>query len=252
MLCRKAGKYTAFLYLVQKIPAVEGISIAVIKIYTGQRQLYFKLKHLHDYTRKGFDEMSPFKVPKEIPHAIMTENPPKSPCSTATTIKPPSRKCTDQLTKATASSPFTIRKVTENKKQYLSLLLLADEQESMIDRYLDKGTMYVLDDDGIKAECVVTDEGNGILEIKNIATAPESQGKGYAKKLIEYLFAKYKGTYHILQAGTGDSPLTIPFYEKCGFARHHVIKNFFTDNYDQPIFEYGVRLVDMIYLQRKL
>ena len=77
-------------------------------------------------------------------------------------------------------------------------------------------------------------------------------GKGYAKKLSEYLFAKYTGTYHILQVGTGDSPLTIPFYEKCGFARHHVIKNFFTDNYDQPIFEYGVRLVDMIYLQRKL
>ena len=112
---------------------------------------------------------------------------------------------------------FNIRKITENKKQYLSLLLLADEQESMIDRYLDKGTMYVLNDNGIKAECVINDEGNGILEIKNIATAPEHQGKGYAKKLIEYLVAKYKGTYSILQVGTGDSPLTIPFYEKCGF-----------------------------------
>ena len=147
---------------------------------------------------------------------------------------------------------FTIRKITENKKQYLSLLLLADEQESMIDRYLDKGTMYVLDEDGIKAECVITDEGNGILELKNIATAPEYQGKGYAKKLIEYLVAEYKNTYAILQVGTGDSPLTIPFYEKCGFVRHHIIKNFFTDNYDHPIFECGVQLVDMIYLQRKL
>ena len=147
---------------------------------------------------------------------------------------------------------FNIRKITENKKQYLSLLLLADEQESMIDRYLDKGTMYVLDDNGIKAECVINDEGNGILEIKNIATAPEHQGKGYAKKLIEYLVAKYKGTYSILQVGTGDSPLTIPFYEKCGFVRHHIIKNFFTDNYDHPIFECGIQLVDMVYLQRKL
>ena len=147
---------------------------------------------------------------------------------------------------------FNIRKITENKKQYLSLLLLADEQESMIDRYLDKGTMYVLNDNGIKAECVINDEGNGILEIKNIATAPEHQGKGYAKKLIEYLVAKYKGTYSILQVGTGDSPLTIPFYEKCGFVRHHIIKNFFTDNYDHPIFECGVQLVDMIYLQRRL
>ena len=112
--------------------------------------------------------------------------------------------------------------------------------------------MYVLDDDGIKAECVVIDEGNGILEIKNIATAPEYQGKGYARKLIEYIAAKYKDTYNILQVGTGDSPLTIPFYEKCGFVRHHIIKNFFTDNYDHPIFECGIQLVDMVYLQRKL
>ena len=68
-----------------------------------------------------------------------------------------------------------IREITENKKQYISLLLLADEQESMIDLYLDRGTMYILEDDGIKCECVVTDEGCGILEIKNFATDPGCQ-----------------------------------------------------------------------------
>ena len=62
---------------------------------------------------------------------------------------------------------MNIREIKENKKQYLSLLLLADEQEDMIDRYINKGTMYVLDDNGVKCECVVTDEGEGILEIKN-------------------------------------------------------------------------------------
>ena len=41
-----------------------------------------------------------------------------------------------------------IIEITENKKEYLDLLLLADEQEDMIDRYLDQGTMYVLDDNG--------------------------------------------------------------------------------------------------------
>ena len=74
-----------------------------------------------------------------------------------------------------------IKEIKENKKQFLPLLLLADEQEDMIDRYLNKGTMYVLDDDGVKCECVITDEGNGVLEIKNIATEPEYQGKGYGK-----------------------------------------------------------------------
>lgn len=144
-----------------------------------------------------------------------------------------------------------IRVIKENKKRYLSLLLLADEQESMIDRYLDRGTMYVLDDGGVKCECVVTDEG-GILEIKNIATQPEFQGKGYGRAMIEYIAEKYRGRFSILQVGTGDSPLTVPFYEKCGFVRSHIVPNFFTENYDHPIYECGVQLVDMVYLCRPL
>ena len=105
---------------------------------------------------------------------------------------------------------------------------------------------------GPKAECVVTDEGNGILEIKNIAVDPENQGKGYGKALIDFLASKYADEYSVLQVGTGDSPLTIPFYEKCGFVRSHKIPNFFTDNYDHTIYEGGVQLIDMVYLQRCL
>ncbi len=106
-----------------------------------------------------------------------------------------------------------IKEVKENKKQYLDLLLLADEQENMIDRYLSNGTMYVLEDDGVKAECVVLDVGGGVLEIKNIATDPQFHGKGYGKALIGFIVKKYKGDYSILQVGTGDSPSTVPFYE---------------------------------------
>lgn len=147
---------------------------------------------------------------------------------------------------------MNIQEIKENKKAYLSLLLLADEQEDMIDRYLERGIMYILEDDGVKCECVITNEGNGILEIKNIATDPEFQGRGYGKILIDYIINKYKNQYSIIQVGTGDSPLTIPFYEKCGFVRSHIIKNFFVDNYNSPIYEGGVQLVDMIYLRRQL
>jgi len=142
--------------------------------------------------------------------------------------------------------------VVENKKEYLELLLLADEQEDMIDRYINKGKMFVLDDNGIKCECVITDEGNGVLEIKNIATFPEFQGKGYAKAMIDFVVRTFTGQYSILQVGTGDSPMTIPFYEKCGFVRSHKIPNFFTDNYDHPIYECGIQLVDMVYLRRSI
>lgn len=147
---------------------------------------------------------------------------------------------------------MTFQEVKTNKKQYLPLLLLADEQEDMVDRYLERGTMFILEDQGVKAECVVTDEGYGILEIKNIATDPDHHQKGYGRALIDFIADTYRGQYSVLQVGTGDSPLTIPFYEKCGFVRSHSIKNFYTDNYDHPIFECGIQLVDMIYLQKPL
>ena len=145
-----------------------------------------------------------------------------------------------------------IRVVPENKKAYLPLLLLADEQEDMIDRYLDRGTMYVLEDGGVRAECVVTEEETGILEIKNIAVDPSSQGKGYGKTLIRFLEETYRNRFSQLQVGTGDSPLTVPFYERCGFVRSHVIPDFFTDHYDHPIVEAGVLLRDMVYLRKPL
>ena len=112
--------------------------------------------------------------------------------------------------------------------------------------------MYVLDDNGIKAECVVTDEEDGILEIKNLAVMPGFQRHGYGKKMIRFLIDTYRGHYDILQVGTGDSPLTVPFYEACGFRRARIVKNFFTQNYDHPITEGGVLLRDMVYFELEL
>ena len=107
---------------------------------------------------------------------------------------------------------MNIREIHENKKQFLPLLLLADEQEDMIDRYLERGTMYLLEDDGVKAECVVTDEGGGVLELKNIAVEPAFQGKGCGKAMVDFLIRTYTGQYTVLQVGTGDSPSTFSLW----------------------------------------
>lgn len=145
---------------------------------------------------------------------------------------------------------MNIRKITGPKKDYLDLLLLADEQENMIDKYLERGEMFVLDDGGVKAECVVTQEKFGVYELKNIAVLPHCQRKGYGKKLIEYLFSHYPD-WETMLVGTGDCPGTLHFYQSCGFTESHRVKNFFTDNYDHPIFEDGKQLVDMVYLKRE-
>lgn len=141
-----------------------------------------------------------------------------------------------------------IRKITENKKHYLDLLLLADEQESMIDKYLHRGEMFVLDDDGVKAECVVTREADGIYELKNIAVVPACHRRGYGKRLIDHLFFHYPDCKTMV-VGTGDCDAILSFYGQCGFKESHRVKNFFTDNYDHPMFEDGKQLVDMVYLK---
>lgn len=146
-----------------------------------------------------------------------------------------------------------ITRILENKRRYLQLLLLADEQEEMIDLYLDRGDMYALEDqDGVSAVCVVTDEGNGQLEIKNLAVRPDVQKHGYGRMMIDFIADHYHEKYHTLLVGTGDSPLTVPFYERCGFVRSHVVKDFFTNHYDHPIIEDGVLLRDMVYFKKAL
>ena len=111
---------------------------------------------------------------------------------------------------------MAIIKVSGTKKEYIDLLFLADEQENMIDKYLERGEMYILDDNEVKAECVVTKETDGIYELKNIAVKPDCQRKGYGKSLIEFLFSYYTDCKAML-VGIGDSLSALDFYQKCGF-----------------------------------
>lgn len=146
-----------------------------------------------------------------------------------------------------------IRQILEDKWAFLPLLLLGDEQQDMIARYLDRGTLLALYDGGtLRTVAVVTDEGGGVFELKNLATEPCSQLRGYGRAMVEHIADLCRGRGTCLLAGTGDSPLTIPFYERLGFRESHRVKNFFTNHYDHPIYEAGQQLVDMVYLAMEL
>ena len=129
-----------------------------------------------------------------------------------------------------------------DRRQYMDLLLLADESPVMIEKYIDRGRLFV-----------ASDEGRGVVEIKSLAVVPAYQRHGLGRALIRHAEEACAGEgFHTLQVGTGDSELTVPFYERCGVVRSHVVENFFTDNYDAPIYEAGVQLVDMVYLRKKI
>ena len=142
-----------------------------------------------------------------------------------------------------------IEKIDENKKQFLDLLLLADEQEDMIDKYLSDGDLFALYDDDLKSVCVVAPINDETCELKNIATYEKYQGKGYGRALIKFISDFYKNSYKTMLLGTGDVPWILSFYESCGFELSHRITNFFTDNYDHPMFDGDIQLIDMVYLK---
>lgn len=140
-----------------------------------------------------------------------------------------------------------IKIIESNKRDFLDLLLLADEQESMINKYLDKGKLFALYDDGLKSICVVTNEGNGKYELQSLATYEQFQGKGYGKAMVNYVLNYYKD--QTMLVGTGDIEWIISFYESCGFVFSHRLENYFIDHYDNSIFEAGIQLKDKVYLK---
>ena len=143
-----------------------------------------------------------------------------------------------------------ILEVTENKEQYMDLLLLGDEQESMIMKYLHRGSLFALYEDfDLKTTAVVTKEDDDTYEIKNIATHKIYQGKGYGSAMMKHIIQCYKKQCKKLIVGTGDSEKILIFYEKFGFTYSHTVKDFFVNNYDHEIIENGKPLKDMIYMK---
>ena len=146
---------------------------------------------------------------------------------------------------------LTIEEIKCNKKEYLPLLLLADPCEEMIDLYLDKGEMYILNyDNKTICEAVVVEISNTECELKNIATNEEYQMNGYAKRIVDHICNIYKKSYKVMFVGTTNT--AVPFYNKLGFHYSHTVKDFFIDNYPESIFEGNVQCVDMLYLKKEL
>lgn len=136
-------------------------------------------------------------------------------------------------------APMEIRKISAGKKKYLDLLLEADPSEKMIDRYLESGEMYVLMENGRAVSVAVVGQTDGeTCELYNLATAADMRGRGYARKLMEYLLRLYKPRCKVMRVGTGKS--MVSYYEKFGFKYVFTREGFFLDenyagcSFDEP------------------
>lgn len=135
---------------------------------------------------------------------------------------------------------------------FWDLLLLADPSEALVAEYLEEGCLYrAVWDDVVVGVFVLLPLEETLWELKNIAVAPEWQGKGVGKALLEAALAeaKEKGAT-MLQVGTGNSSIRqLAFYQKAGFRMERIAKNYYSLNYDAPIFEDGIQCRDMVILK---
>lgn len=132
------------------------------------------------------------------------------------------------------------------------LLLLADPNKNLVDKYIKDGECFVAknNDEETVGVYVLIKISEGVLEIINIAVNPKFQGHGYGRALILDAIerAKKSGAKKI-EIGTGNSSiLQLSLYQKCGFKIVGIDKDFFVKNYSEPIFENGVQCRDMVRL----
>ncbi|WP_226816376.1 GNAT family N-acetyltransferase [Advenella sp. FME57] len=133
-------------------------------------------------------------------------------------------------------------------------MLLADPSEDKIRSYLHQSQCFVASHDGIAiGACLVQALAPTSREIKSIAVHPDHQKAGTGTLLLKWIIGFYRRSGVIqLEVGTGSFGYQLAFYQKQGFRVTGIERNFFIDNYNEPIVEDGIRLYDMLRLTLRL
>ncbi|MDN5284519.1 MAG: acetyltransferase [Mucilaginibacter sp.] len=150
---------------------------------------------------------------------------------------------------------INIRALDQNETVPYNLLLLADPSKALIDVYLRNSIVYIAEQENKTiGVCVLCSLNKVTAEIKNIAVATAYQGKGIGTLLLNHAtaIAKEQGFRTLIISTANSSAGQLYLYQKLGFEMMEIRKNFFIDNYAEPIYENGIRCKDMIMLSKSL
>ena len=139
-----------------------------------------------------------------------------------------------------------LEKTLANRESYKPLLLMADEDEQILNRYIGEGDLYEMrvNDDiiGVALFIPVDEE---TIELRNIALRPSYRGQGVAKEMImqaETIFAAQQYTRIIV--GTANCNLNnVALYQKLGFRMYDIKRDFFAQH-KKPQYEQGMQAID--------
>jgi ribosomal protein S18 acetylase RimI-like enzyme len=140
-----------------------------------------------------------------------------------------------------------IEKITDKQDLPIELLLLADETPETIDKYIHNADTYIVRQIECVAAFVLQPISEADIELKNIAVAETFQGRGVGSWIIGKIKdIAVKQEFRTLWVGTPDGgSREIRFYEKNGFIKAYLKRNFYVDNYPEPIFDHDVQLRHM-------
>ncbi|WP_152655925.1 GNAT family N-acetyltransferase [Oceanobacillus sp. CFH 90083] len=148
-----------------------------------------------------------------------------------------------------------IRQLRAEEALPMNLLLLADPSERLVRDYTSRGTCYVLEkEEKMIGVYVLLPTRPDTVELVNVAVDEDYHGQGFGKQLVLHAVqtAKQQG-YRTIEIGTGNSGVTqLALYQKCGFRMVSIDRDFFLRHYDEPIFENGIQVVDMVRLEMDL
>lgn len=148
-----------------------------------------------------------------------------------------------------------IRLLASDEEIPYRLLLLADETKEAIDKYIHDCDIFIYQANlsliGIYALQEISLEE---IEIKNVAVDERYQSKGIGKFLLRDAIGRANNrNYKMITIGTGDASIKqLYLYQKVGFEIYEIKKNFFLENYPEPIYENGIQLKHMIKLRMNL
>lgn len=135
------------------------------------------------------------------------------------------------------------------------LLLLGDESPESVTDYVGRGDCYVaLLNGAVVGEYVLLHTRPFTAELVNLAVAPAWQRQGIGTALIRHAISVARAAgFRRMELGTGDSGVgQIAFYERCGFVRCGVDRDYFRKYYPEPIFENGVECRHMVRFEMEL
>ncbi len=150
---------------------------------------------------------------------------------------------------------LAIEEIHQKEQLPFELLLLADPSQNKVLEYVNEGRCYIAKYQqttiGVMVLCELK---GGVLEIKNIAIKELFQRKGFGRQLLRWAFKfAYEKGFERLRIGTGNSSIgQFLLYQKEGFEPVYIVKDFFLENYEEPIFENGIQCKHLLVLEKEI